>query len=375
MLGTKMRMQSTEARLPDSEEVKGVLYTWGRNTLGQLGNGRTENVLVPTQLGIENDWSIISAGEEHVLAIKNGEVYSWGNNSHGRTGLGTIVMYTLTPHKINGLANCSHVAAGYDHSLVISEGKLFAFGRGHQNQTGLNTTEDITRPTQVGTFSDWENVVAGNSFSLGIRSGRLYAWGRNAYGKTGVGAVSDNTVEPTEIGLGFSDWKHISARSDTSLAIRNGLLYSWGWNTNGKTGQGTSLGNTLIPTQVGLGTEYEHGWTKVSVGGSHVLGLRDGKLYVWGSNTGGRLGLGTISGTELLPIKNNDFSDWEDIAAGATCSLAIRNGEIFTWGSNNNGTTGLGVSSGSQPVPVRVVSQTGWKSVSVAFHSMAIKEA
>ena len=48
MLGTKMRMQSTEARLPDSEEVKGVLYTWGRNTLGQLGNGRTENVLVPT---------------------------------------------------------------------------------------------------------------------------------------------------------------------------------------------------------------------------------------------------------------------------------------------------------------------------------------
>lgn len=376
MLGTKMRMQSPKTSSPESGEVKGELYTWGRNQSGQLGNGTNDGVLISTQVGEENDWSVVSAGELHSLAIRNGEVYSWGTNTGGITGLGLNEDSEVrTPRKIDRLTSCTHVAAGTRHSLVISEGKLFAFGGSENYQTGLGVMDTIVVPTQVGTFEDWELAATGNHHSIGLRSGRLYAWGSNAYGSTGRGIDTGYTIEPIEIGLGFSDWTYISAGENTGFAIRSGLLYSWGYNDRGKTGQNINMGNTLVPTQVGVGTEYEHGWTKVSGGKSHVLGLRDGKLYAWGNNVHGRTGLGLGNGNTLAPTQVGEFSDWEDIAAGVSCSLAIRNGELYVWGNNAYGATGLGRANGYEDMPIRVDSQTGWKSVSVAFHSMAIKEA
>ena len=42
-------------------------------------------------------------------------------------------------------------------------------------------------------------VSAGGSHSLGIRNGKLFAWGRNGNGRTGLGTDTGNTLTPTQV--------------------------------------------------------------------------------------------------------------------------------------------------------------------------------
>jgi alpha-tubulin suppressor-like RCC1 family protein len=45
----------------------------------------------------------------------------------------------------------------------------------------------------------WEKVLADDSHSLGIRAGGVYAWGSNANGRTGHGTTDGNTLSPTRV--------------------------------------------------------------------------------------------------------------------------------------------------------------------------------
>ena len=155
---------------------------------------------MPTKVGTDSDWVQVSAGRHCSAAINSkGELYSWGSNDRGRTGLGT--------------------AAG-----------------------------DTLVPTRVGTESNWTQVSAGqgvNICSAAINNkGELYSWGSNASGGTGLGLTTGNTLVPTRVGT-ESNWTQVvtgghSEASNHSLALNSkGELYSWGLGTNGQLGHGT----------------------------------------------------------------------------------------------------------------------------------------
>ena len=64
----------------------GTLWAWGPNAQGQVGNGTTQDVLRPVQIGT-NTWRSISGGSDHVLAIDtNGVLWAWGSNTTGQLG-------------------------------------------------------------------------------------------------------------------------------------------------------------------------------------------------------------------------------------------------------------------------------------------------
>lgn len=42
----------------------GILWAWGRNLKGQLGDGTTVNKSSPVQIGADNKWVSIAAGEK-----------------------------------------------------------------------------------------------------------------------------------------------------------------------------------------------------------------------------------------------------------------------------------------------------------------------
>ena len=74
------------------------VYTWGKNTNGQLGNGTTNNSTTPVR--VRNQWMDgsdqlaieISAGGEHTVVVtKSGTVYAWGLDAEGQVGLGALV--------------------------------------------------------------------------------------------------------------------------------------------------------------------------------------------------------------------------------------------------------------------------------------------
>ena len=90
-------------------------------------------------------------------------------------------------------------------------------------------------------------------------------------------------------------------------------------------------------------------WDKISLGEKHAIALDDnGKLYSWGNNTQGQLGIGDVTNqTEFIgqPTLISSVSNtlFVDVSASAEVSFAITDqGEMYSWGDNDLGTLGVG---------------------------------
>ncbi|MCL2679953.1 MAG: hypothetical protein FWF11_00525, partial [Coriobacteriia bacterium] len=326
----------------------GTLWAWGAIENGRTGLGAIATIqLTPAQVGTATNWTQVSAGPVHSLAIKDdGTIWSWGWNGNGRTGFGIATGIQLTPAQVGTATNWTQVSAGWEYSLAIrSDGTLWAWGSNSQGQTGLGAS--ATTPAQVGTATNWAAVSAGEFHSLAIRSdGTLWAWGLNGNGRTGLGTGTGNQTTPAQVGTA-TNWTQVSAGNNYSLAIRSdGTLWAWGNNAMGRTGLGTDTGIQTTPAQVGTATN----WTAVSAGWEHSLAIRsDGTLWSWGWNNNGRTGLGTVAGNQLTPAQVGTATDWllAD-AANGSYSLGMRtDGTFWSWGLNSNGQLGKGITSPS----------------------------
>jgi alpha-tubulin suppressor-like RCC1 family protein len=66
------------------------LWSWGWNSKGQLGDGSTTPSNIPKRIGSSTNWKILSPSfGSHTVALKNdGLLWSWGNNASGQLGNG-----------------------------------------------------------------------------------------------------------------------------------------------------------------------------------------------------------------------------------------------------------------------------------------------
>ena len=87
-----------------------------------------------------------------------------------------------------------------------------------------------------------------------------------------------------------------------------------------------------------------NGVYKVSLNESHGLMIKDGNLYSWGFNTFGQLGLGDPGITfQEKPKLVSSSGNWTDISAGIDHSLGICGGYLYSWGNNYYGQLGLDI--------------------------------
>ncbi|PKV09411.1 RCC1 domain-containing protein [Bifidobacterium asteroides] len=157
-----------------------------------------------------------------------------------------------------------------------------------------------------------------------------------------------------------------------SLAVgSDGNVYAWGWNGNGRLGDGTR-DDKHAPVRVKTPDRKTYPdlpedftYLQVSAGYYHSLALgSDGNVYAWGANGDGRLGDGTSSNRNTpVRVKTPDRKTYPDlpadftylqVSAGASHSLALgSDGNVYAWGYNWNGQLGDGTSS-NRNAPVRV---------------------
>ena len=341
-------------------DTSGYLYAWGYNGQGQLGVGNSIDTTLPIIVYFPGgliSCKAISGGFEFCLAIGgNGNLYAWGQNSHGQLGTGDTTERYF-PVKIDfpaGVTKWIAVAAGMYHSLAIGDnGNLYTCGINSDGELGFGDTASRNALTLV-PFPDgvtgWKSVAAGAYHSLAIgNDNNIYSWGQNGWAQLGIGSV-DEQFAPAQVPLpkGVTGWKIVAAGGHHSLAIgNNGNLYTWGDNDNVQLGLGDrTYGWT--PNLVSLPNGVT-GWKTVAAGQSHSLAIsNDGGLYAWGFNAWGQLGLGQLDVTDdqnmpvFVPFPDG-VTGWKSVSAGAYHSLAIgSDGNLYAWGDNGLGQLGLG---------------------------------
>ena len=321
----------------------GTVWAWGENDVGQLGDGTTVSRSAPATVANLSNVRDIASGTDHSLALKSdGTVWSWGVNYHGELGYDDTV---LTPAQVPGLPTITAIAAGNGFSLALAaDGTVWGWGENDQGQLGDGThlapyTGRSDARRVVGMPAVVTSIAAGAQFGLAITAdGRVFGWGRNDAGELGNGTTveSDSPVQVP----GISGALAVSGGDDHTLVVlSDGTMMSWGDGYSGELGDG--VGNpTTTPVRVaGLTNIFA---TSAAVFFSVAL-ARDGSVYAWGDNTFGELADGTNT-NRIAPQRVSGLPVISSISAGGYHAFAVAaDGHIYAWGANDFGELGDGV--------------------------------
>ncbi len=270
----------------------------------------------------------ISVGENHSLILKDGQVYSFGNNSYGQLGLGNMVRDMNDPTLIPNLNNIKYISTGFLNSWALNiDEQVYSWGFNKYSQLGLEISNDIIQ------------ISSGYYHSLVLSfHNEVYSLGNNEFGQLGLGDII-NRYSPTLMSKAPNNTKYISTGLNHSLALtKNGTIYSWGGNELGQLGLG-DYDDRYVPTLV---QEAPTNIIQISSGNDHSLCLtNDGHMYSCGDNMAGQLGLGDYNSRNILTLIP-DLNNIIQISAGGNSSLALSNtGEVYAFGENGYGQLGL----------------------------------
>lgn len=302
-----------------------------------------------------------AGGAAHSLALDDdGEVYSWGNNTYGQLGDGSNVSVNL-PVNISQTSDTLkdkkivQIAAGFYHSLAIdSKGNLYTWGRNNSGQLGNGTNINSNEPVYIPTDFSVDKVTSRADHSVAIdSSGLMYSWGTNNANLLGHSNGANRKPEKVSEGM-MANVKAVSVSTGNNHSLVLGSdkrIYAWGSNASGQLGLGYS---TNVPSLISTLSNVK----TISAGGGHSFAMtEDNKIYSWGYNDNGQLGNGTYSSAGLPTEVTYNFVGLDETAtaagSGYSSVLNIR-GKIYTWGWNIYGQLGSGVTSTNNPLPGEV---------------------
>ena len=200
----------------------------------------------------------------------------------------------------------------------------------------------------------------------------LFSWGEGLRGQLGVGSCIPVCSPVREISSA-TDWCQVSGGCCHTAAVKtSGELWMWGSNSSGELGDGT-ITNTCSPVrEISLTTD----WCQVSAGSFFTTAIKtSGELWAWGENICGQLGDGTAVNRRFPVREISSSTDWCQVSAGVSGALstaAIKtSGELWVWGQGFCGALGDGTTV-NKCSPVReFCSATDWCQVSVGSNNMS----
>lgn len=264
------------------------VFSWGYNLFGQLALGNDTNQFTPQLININsyNNEKVlkISCGNCHTLLLtENGNIYSCGYNIHGDLGLGhNTSTNTFQSIDLNRFGNekVKDIEAGYFSLAITESGALYSWGYNNCGQLGLNDRKNRNSPHLID-VSHFKNekvvkIACGSVHSFAMtHSGKIYLWGDNRERQLGLGH-SNQVSKPTEMNQQqyFKDetvvslsgsWVRAFYGEGHSFAItQTGKLFTWGYNAYGQLG----LNHYKYMSEPQLCCPYLFG-----------LGLKSDKLY------------------------------------------------------------------------------------------------
>jgi alpha-tubulin suppressor-like RCC1 family protein len=178
------------------------------------------------------------------------------------------------------------------------------------------------------------------------------------------GGNSPSPGEPGNSALAEQDFTSISAGySNICGIVTPGSLWCWAPNSTGSDQPHHQASGPFPATQVGTDTD----WLQVSTQNEVICGIRDGgSLWCWGSNLGGRVGVGSADDKASYDEPKRVLADTQfrsvDVGNHAVCAVSSDD-QLWCWGSNLYGSVGDGTNTDASS-PVQVGADTAWDSVS-----------
>ncbi len=278
-------------------KADGTVWAWGDNTLGQLGNGTVVSSNVPIQVNLLSPAIAIEGGGDHSMALlEDGTVWTWGYNSNGQLGNGSIPFASLTPVQATGLTGVIAISGGYLHSLALkNDGTVWAWGRNSEGQLGTGNTIESNVPVQVVGLSGVVSIAGAPYYSLAVKNdGTAWAWGYNSTGQLGIGNTTDINT-PMQM-IEISGVVAIAGGNRHSMVLKNdGNVWATGDNYFGQLGNGSNTNTNVFMQVSGL-----KDITSISCGWIHSLAVsKDQSVWTWGDNTYGQLGMDSITNSNI----------------------------------------------------------------------------
>ncbi|HWB39932.1 MAG TPA: hypothetical protein VG500_01670 [Gemmatimonadales bacterium] len=267
-------------------------WCWGGNSTGQLGDGSTSDRSVPTLVAGGHRFRSVAAGSFHSCGVTYPDnlVYCWGDNAFGKLGEGTTTERHVPTATLLGL-RFHRVSAGWDHNCGVTTDDLaYCWGRNREGQVGDGSSINRRqRPVPVAGGRAFRQVDAGLDYTCGVTTdGQAFCWGDGTWGQLGAGGTgSSRAPQAVAGGLHFD---RISAGSFHVCAeTRENRAYCWGHNVFGSVGDGTDT-QRARPVEVAGGRAFG----QVSAGSFFTCGVATSdRAFCWGDNSNGQLGDGT----------------------------------------------------------------------------------
>ncbi|CAL0329577.1 unnamed protein product [Lupinus luteus] len=291
---------------------QGEVFTWGEESGGRLGHGTDRDLCSPqlVEFPAATNLDFVACGEYHTCAIsKSEDIFTWGDGAHnvGLLGHGTEASHWI-PKRVDGPLvglQVVSVACGTWHSaLATSNGKLFTFGDGTFGVLGHGDQESVMYPKEVQLLS-------------GLRTTKV------ACGVWHTAAI---------IEVSFQSGSNVTSRK----------LFTWGDGDKYRLGHGNKE-TYLQPTRVSSLMEYN--FQQISCGHTMTVALTtSGHVFTMGGTENGQLGNPLSTGKVPTLVQDKLLGEFvEEISCGAQhVAVLTSKSELYTWGKGTNGRLGHG---------------------------------
>jgi len=330
------------------------VYCWGANESGQLGDGTTETRVTPVRVALPAGATVehLSVGTRHSCAsdFSTGILYCWGANESGQLGDGTKVNRpTPVPVLWPQFPGLHVVRAADTHTCAVGLVDPVCWGRNAEGQLGDQTTTERLTPVEVwlpGGRRIAQTFSADSVHGCGITDVfDLFCWGNNESGQLG----SDTASSPASAVQVDSMWSSIATGSRHSCGRTHMslVMMCFGDNSRGQLGDGTT---TPSAEPVAVGT----GYGAHAAGSYHNCALVTGGVHCWGANDTGQLGdNSTADRSNPQSVVMTWDAEVVQLSAGAAHTCAIAGSSAYCWGDNASRQLGDG-SQTERLTPVRV---------------------
>ena len=321
----------------NSNDPPAILYTWGANSDGQLGQdnrvARSSFVQIPG-----TNWSATAkhlGGERARGVIKcDGSLWVWGMNQSGLLGLG-VSQYSFagrsSPVEVGGTTWCSINFSGNKAYAMKTDNTFWVWGNGasaFSMSLGLGSPcRDICSPTQLpGTDYCYGRGLGSGASGWLKTNGTLYTAGYSQFGQLGYGTRGTAAVSPTQVP--GTTWSTLSGSNGGTALKTDGSLWTWGLNYSGQLGINVSNPSLSSPNQV-PGT-----WIYADNEASTVFAIKsNGTMWGWGeSKIGNNTAVSGVSSPIQIPGTN-----WVCVHSSSGWRLAKKSdGTYWMWGDAAN---------------------------------------